>query len=312
MSTALIVLLLATGLSCFLIGVRLLSKFLAHSFSERAKVIISHYTRNLFLSILVGLILTIILDSSSAVIILTIVFINAGSLDFKKAMGIILGSNIGTTFSSQLLALDIYSYSWIGIIIGLGGSLAVKNQKWTIGFKAMLYLSVMFLGLFIMEQSVLPLRDSDVFKQWILTIEGKLNLGAILGGLITTILQSSGATVAIVIIMAKQNIITISIGISIMLGAELGTCFNTAIASIGGSRNAIKAAIFHAGFNLATIGIALILFDQFVSISILITKFIDIGSIIPNAHLIFNISGVIITIPFIGFIEKLFNKAIPN
>jgi len=307
-----IIILLLVGLSFFLIGIGLLSKTIKKSFAKKAKAILKRYTTNIFYSIIAGMFLTIILDSSSAVIILAIVFINAGSLNFKQTAGIILGSNIGTTFSSQLIALDIYRYSYLGILIGILILIIAKNRKWNTIGKVITYFGLVFFGLFIMEQSVIPLKGSGLFNDWILSLENNHILGAIIGGLITIVIQSSSATVALAIIMTKQNIIASAVGISIMLGAELGTCFNTALATIGGSREAVKAAIFHATFNLLTIIIALIFFEPFVKMVIDVTESTGIGSTIPNAHMIFNILGVLAVLPLIGLIEKFLQKMLPT
>lgn len=300
-----ITIMILLGLTCFLIGITLLSKLVKHSFGKKAEKMLAKYTKNVFYSLCLGIILTAILNSSSAVIILTIVFINAGSLNFKKAIGIILGSNIGTTFSSQLIAIDIYQYSFLGLIIGFLIIVFSKSIRAKVTGKAIFYVSVIFFGLFIMEQSTVPLKDSYMFSEWMQSIENNHMLGAIIGGLITVIIQSSSATVAIAIIMTKQNIISSTIGISIMLGAELGTCFDTALATIGGTKEGFKAALFHATFNLTTILLALTFYDPFITLVESITDKFNIGSIIPNAHMIFNIGGVLFILPIILIIERL-------
>ena len=304
--------LLIGGVVLFLYAITQLSEVMKSLFSERAKGIIKKYTRNIYLSIIVGTVLTIILDSSSAVIILVIVFINSGVLTFKQAIGIILGANIGTTFSSQIIALDVGRYSIIPLFVGLVFEVFVKNKRWKSYGKVLLYFGMLFFGLFIMEASVLPLRDSSLFAEWIERIEDNPMQGALIGGLITLIIQSSSGTVGMAIVLGKQQILSAAGGIAIMLGAELGTCSDTLIATINGSRQALKAGLFHLCFNLLTIFIALLFFGYFINLVNVVSHSDDIGKVIANGHMLFNISGVLLAIPLVPYFEIFLNKIIPN
>ena len=229
-------------------------------FTEKAKEAIAKSTRNIFLSILTGMIFTILLGSSSAVIILAIIFINAKALSFKQAIGIIMGANIGTTFSSQIIALDVGQYAVIPLALGLLIQAFTKNEKLDRYGEVMFFFGLLFFGLYMMEESVWPLKDSDIFESWVRAVEGSPIQGTLIGGLITLIIQSSSATVGIAIILGKQDLLSLSGGVSIMLGAELGTCSDTLIATFRGSRQALKAGLFHLLFNLASIMVGLLVF----------------------------------------------------
>ena len=242
--------LLIGGLVLFLYAISQLSEVLKDVFSDRASELIRRYTSNIFLAILIGTITTIVLGSSSAAIILVIVFINAKTLGFKQAIGLIMGANIGTTFSSQLIALDVGKYSIVPLIAGLLIEVFVKNKNWKKGGRVSLYFGMLFFGLFLMEESVLPLRDSEVFAEWINRVEGSPLQGALIGGLFTLLIQSSSGTVGMAIVLGKQQILSAGGGIAVMLGAELGTCSDTLIATINGRREAFKAGLFHLFFNL--------------------------------------------------------------
>ena len=194
--------LLVGGLVLFLYAISQLSEVMKDIFSENAKSIIQQYTSNIFSSIFIGTILTIILDSSSAVIILVIVFINAKTLTFKQAIGLVMGANIGTTFSSQIIALDVGQYSIIPLFIGLLFEVFVKHKKWKKYGNILLYFGMLFFGLYIMEESVIPLRESELFSKWIERVEGSPFQGAMIGGLITLIIQSSSGTVGMAIVLA--------------------------------------------------------------------------------------------------------------
>ena len=280
--------------------------------TEKAKRIITKYTRNLILSIIVGAVLTLLLGSSSAIIILAIVFINAGTLRFKQAIGIIMGANIGTTFSSQLIALDIGKYAIIPLIIGLALDLFAKGETVKKYGNALFYFGMLFFGLFVIEQSVLPLRDSPLFAEWITHINQNLLKGTLIGGLITLMVQSSSATVGMAIVLGKQNLISLSGGLAIMLGSELGTCSDTLIATIKGSRQAIKAGLFHLLFNFITIMVGLLVFDFFLEFVLKVSQNKDLENQIANAHMIFNIAGVILFLPLVGWVEKLLNYWLPD
>ncbi|MEM6719424.1 MAG: Na/Pi symporter [Bacteroidota bacterium] len=302
--------LLFGGLVLFLYAISQLSEVLTEIFSENAKHIIQKYTSNIYTSILIGTLLTVILDSSSAVIILVIVFINAKTLTFRQAIGLIMGANIGTTFSSQIIAMDVGKYAVVPLFLGLVFEVFVKNKRWKKYGNILLYFGMLFFGLYIMEESVLPMRGSETFSSWIARVEGNHFQGALIGGLITTIIQSSSGTVGMAIVLGKQSILSVAGGIAIMLGAELGTCSDTLIATVNGSRQALKAGLFHLFFNLITIIVGLLLFIPFVSFVENISRTEDIGNMIANAHMLFNILGVVVFLPFVSLVEKVLNRLI--
>ena len=296
----------------FLYSITRLSEVMRGIFNENAKNAIAKYTSNLFSSIIIGILFTILLGSSSAVIILAIVFINAKTLTFRQAIGLIMGANIGTTFSSQFIALDVGQYSVYLCMAGLMMTFFdnyPQLKKWG---RVLLYFGLLFFGLFVMESSVEPLRDSDLFMEWIAKVENNALQGALVGGFVTLIIQSSSGTVGMAIVLGNQGILNIAGGVAIMLGAELGTCSDTLIATIGGQRQAIKAGLFHLLFNLATIILGLIVFQPFVDLVLWLSPTTDIGTQIAHAHMLFNISGVIVFLPFARLMEKGLNALLPE
>jgi phosphate:Na+ symporter len=300
------------GLTIFIYSISQLSGVLESFFSEKTRIYIHRYTRNSWLSLLVGIMVTILMGSSSAVIILTIILINAKALNFKQSIGIILGANLGTTFTSQLIALDISNYSFIPLLIGMFMQLFIKKKPYSSYGKILFFFGMLFFGLFIMEESVMPLRESTLFETWVAKVENNPLQGAWVGGLITLLIQSSSATVGIAILLGKQGLINSAGGISLMLGAELGTCSDTLLATIKGSRAAIRAGVFHLIFNLICISLGLLFFDQFMELVIFISKSPDLDHVIANGHMLFNGLGVILFFPMIGLFEKLMLKLIPD
>jgi phosphate:Na+ symporter len=300
------------GLVLFLFAISQLSEVLKSVFTEDAKSIIKRYTSNIFSSIAIGALLTVLLDSSSAVIILVIVFINAQTLTFRQAIGLIMGANIGTTFSSQIIALSVGKYSIVPLLIGFAMMIFLKSKRWKSYGKVLLYFGMLFFGLFIIEHSVLPLKESELFTQWIARVEDDAIYGALIGGLITLIIQSSSGTVGMAIVLGKQQLLSAAGGIAIMLGAELGTCSDTLLATIKGSRQALKAGLFHVTFNLFTILIGLALFSPFVNLVSFISSSDDIGTMIANGHVLFNILGVLLFLPLVHWMEKGLNALVPE
>ncbi len=300
------------GLILFIYSIKELSDVMRGFFSESAKMIISKYTNNVLSAILIGTIMTILLGSSSAVIIIVIVFINAHSLSFRQAMGIIMGANIGTTFSSQIIALDVGRYAIIPLAIGLILEVVSKKERIQSYGQVMFYFGMLFFGLFIIEESVLPLRDSPIFEEWVSRVDESSFQGTLIGGLITLIIQSSSATVGMAIVLGKQNLITIAGGIAVMMGAELGTCSDTLLATIRGTRQAFKAGLFHLIFNLCSISLGLLFFYPFVDLIDFISGDQGIDNQIANAHMVFNILGVVLFFPFIRLFENVLNYLIPE
>ena len=304
--------LLLGGLILFVYAISKLSKSMQGLATEKSKSIIQKCTRNLFTAILVGTFITIVLGSSSASIILAIVCINAGILNFKQTIGIIMGANIGTTFSSQLIALDIAKYALIPLAIGAILEMLAREEKLKQYGKALFYFGLLFFGLFVIEKSVLPLKDSSFFNDLMYHIDKNLIKGTLVGGFTTLIIQSSSATVSMAIVLGKQDIITLSGAIAVMLGSELGTCSDTLIATIKGSRQAIKAGLFHLFFNLSTIIIGLLTFHWFFELVVYVSGSQLLENQIANAHMLFNILGVVLFLPFVGFTEKVLNFLLPD
>jgi phosphate:Na+ symporter len=226
-------------------------------------------------------------------------------------MGIVLGANIGTTVSSQIIAMDIGKYSPVLLLIGFVLLFIAKTEKLTNIGKVILYFGVLFFGLYTMENAVEPLRDEAFFAEWMKKTERPLT-GALIGGLVTLIIQSSSATVGIALILSKKGFLSLAGGVAIMLGAELGTCSDTLIATIKGSRAALKTGLFHLTFNLLTIIVGLLLFYPFIELVKIISAGAPIERTIANAHMLFNVLGVLVFVWFIPLFEKLFNRLLPD
>ncbi|XLS30674.1 Na/Pi cotransporter family protein [Flavobacteriaceae bacterium M23B6Z8] len=299
------------GLVLFLYAIRQLSETLRNFLSDKAKTLLERFTNTLVKSIASGVFITILLDSSSAVIIILIILINARTINFKNAIGVIMGANIGTTISSQLIAFNISKYAIILMIIGFSvWMFAASSTKKMVG-RIILYFGLLFFGLYLMELSVIPLRESEIFEKWMSQLETPFK-GALIGGFVTLIIQSSSATVAMLITLAKQNLISLSGALAAMLGAELGTCSDTLLAVIGGTRDALRAGVFHLLFNLVPIILALFLFENFKALVLLLSEGMSVQRQIANGHIIFSILSVLFFLPFTPYIYKMMIWLIPD
>ena len=306
-----IILSILAGLVLFLFAVFSLSEVIQKVAGERAEQVLRKFTKSVFTAVLAGTIVTAILDSSSAVIILTIILVNSKVLDFRRAMGIVLGANIGTTISSQIIAMDVGKFSPIFLVIGFVLLIASKSDRLNNTGKVVLYFGVLFFGLYTMEKAVEPLREEAFFMQWLERIKEPIP-GALTGALVTLVVQSSSATVGMAIILAKKGIISLSGGIAVMLGAELGTVSDTLLATIKGSRQTIKTGLFHLIFNLLSIVLGLIFFYPFVKLVESISGTSHIEHALANAHMLFNIGGVLVFVWFLPLFEKGLNKLLPE
>lgn len=306
-----IILTLAGGLGIFILSIHKLSAALQDSFFDKARYYISKSSNNIFLGVITGFVATAILGSSSATIIITIILVNAKKLTFRESLGIVLGSNIGTTMSSQIIAMDVAQYAAIPLIVGMVVHLLAKAEDTKKVGEIVMFLGLLFFGLFIIETSLDPLKETINIKEQLLAFNNPFK-GALLGGVFTLIIQSSSATVGLMITMAKQGLVSASSGIAVMLGAELGTCSDTLIAVMGGNRQAVRTGLFHLLFNIVTVIVGLLLFGPFVHLVNAISINHDPNNLIANAHFLFNAMGTILFFPLIPWIETLLNRAVPD
>jgi phosphate:Na+ symporter len=306
-----ILLSIIAGLVLFLFAVNNLSESIQLIIGDKANSWIQKFTSNTFSSLLVGIVVTTLLDSSSAVIIITIVLVNSQILTFRQAMGIVLGANIGTTISSQIIAMDIGKYSPILLLVGFLLLLVSKSERFNNIGKVILYFGVLFFGLYTMENALEPLKDEAFFAEWMKKTENPIT-GALIGAIVTLVIQSSSATVGMAIILAKKGFLSLVGGVAVMLGAELGTCSDTLLATIKGSRQALKTGLFHVTFNLLSILLGLVLFYPFVDLVKQMSGGASIERTLANAHMLFNVFGVLVFVWTIPIFEKTLNRLFPD
>lgn len=304
-----IVLGVVAGLALFLYGVTNLANGMRAVAGDRMRQILARATTNRFAGVASGTLATAVLDSSSVTIIMVIALVDAGLLPFVQSLGVILGANIGTTISSQLIALDVGKYAPIVMVVGLLLQLLGRSEHARQAGTAVMGLGLVFFGLTQMGTAVEPLKASGQFTQLMSRLESPL-LGVAAGALTTLVLQSSSATVGIAITLASQGLLTLPAGIAIMLGAEIGTCADTLFATLGRSREALRAGIFHLLFNVATVSLGLLLLGPLTSLATALGG--DAARQIANAHVAFNVLGVLLVVLALGPIARGLERLVPS
>ncbi|KAB8333919.1 Na/Pi cotransporter family protein [Scytonema tolypothrichoides VB-61278] len=300
------------GLVLFIYGVTRLSEGLEDIGTARMKNLLSKFTTNRFAGVLTGAVATTLLESSSVTIIMVIAMVSAGVLTFVQSLGVVLGSNIGTAVGAQIISLKIEQYvpilMFVGLLVLFLGK--TKTQK-NIGI-IMLGFGLMFYGLEAIDEAMKPFRNYQPFIDLMQSLGKNPLLGAIIGAIVTVIIQSSSATVAIVVTLAGSGLISLPAGVAIMLGAEVGTCADTLLATIGRGRPALRTGVFHFLFNLISAIVGIIFAPLLVQLIQAISGGAGVGRQIANAQIIFNFIGVAAVIMFLPLIVRGLEKLIPD
>lgn len=299
------------GLVLFIYGVTRLSEGLEILGTEQMKNFLSKCTTNRLAGVLTGALATTLLESSSVTIIMVIAMVSASVMTFVQSLGVVLGSNIGTAVGAQIISLNIDLYVPILMLAGLLLIFIGKTNKLkTLGI-ILLGFGLMFYGLEAIDEAMQPFRDYEPFLNWMEKLGSNPILGVMVGAVFTIIIQSSSATVAIIITLASSGLITLPAGIAIMLGAEIGTCADTLLATIGRGSPALRTGIFHLLFNIGSAALGVIFVPQLIQLSESISG-AGVGRQVANAQMLFNILGVILVIGFLPIIASLLERLIPD
>ncbi|EPY2271966.1 Na/Pi cotransporter family protein [Clostridium sporogenes] len=302
------------GLGLFIYGMNLMGDGLQNVAGERVKVFFEKVTSNPVKGVLTGIIVTGVIQSSSATTVMVVGFVNAGLMTLTQAAGVIMGANIGTTVTGQLVAFNVTAGAPLFVGVGTAIVLFAKKKKTKEIGNIILGFGILFMGMDIMKNSMAPLGQSEAFKSLTLSLSHNVFLGIVVGMGMTAIVQSSSATIGILIALASNGVLPLSAAMPILFGDNIGTCVTALLASIGASKNARKAALFHLTFNvIGTVIFAFILvpLTPFVRVVTNLTPG-DVGRQIANAHTIFNLLNTFIQIWFIKYIVAFVNKMIPG
>ncbi|MGI6557320.1 MAG: Na/Pi cotransporter family protein [Pseudoramibacter sp.] len=317
------------GLGLFIYGMQIMSNSLKVVAGDRMKHLLEVLTSNRFKAIICGIVVTIMVQSSSTTTVMVVGFVNASLMNLTQAAGIILGANIGTTVMAQLIAFNFDAIA--PILIGIGTVMSVfGNKKKTRDIGTILLgIGILFFGISTMSSTMEPLKDNPVFKRWLITYGRNPILGLLIGTVITGIMQSSGATLAMLQALAISGIFAdvsgtaaIQICIPMMIGTNIGTCVTALLSSIGTSKAAKNAAIIHLSVNIfgaIWVMTLLAILNAVLPVNPIYQFLVDIsgtmktssGAVIPNvarqiamSHTFFNVANMFVMLPFI---DKLVN-----
>jgi len=302
------------GLGLFLYGMTLLGEGLRRAAGDRIRSVLSALTSTLLRGVVVGAAVTAVIQSSSATTVMLVGFVNAGLMTLRQAIGVIIGANIGTTVTAQLIAFDLADYALPAIGLGFLVVMASRRRMWKNAGEVLLGFGLLFLGLSVMSGAVVPLRHSPAFAQAMHTFGRNPVLGVILGLVMTVVIQSSSATVGILMAVAaaSPDVITLNVAIPMLFGNNIGTCVTAILASVGANRTAKRTAVVHLLFNVLGAAIFIILLGPFARAIAAMSPGAHIQRQIANAHTLFNVATTLVLFPSAGLLERLATRLVPG
>lgn len=299
---------MAGGLGLFLFGIRTMGDGLENAAGAKLKRMLEVLTGNRFLAVLVGFVVTAIIQSSTATTVMVVGFVNAGMMSLAQAVGVIMGANIGTTVTSLLIALNFSSVAAAAVLVGV--ILMLASKKTVVKNLGAIFtgFGLLFLGIDMMSDSMAPLRDSAGFMNFIVTVsESPLRplFGIILGIVMTAVLQSSSASVGVLQTLAMQGLVPLKFSVFVLFGQNIGTCLTALFSTVGAKKNSKRAAVIHLLFNLIGTGIFILI--------ALLTPYVEwIEKLSPDpmaqiaiSHIVFNIVSTVVMFPFAKVLVKL-------
>jgi phosphate:Na+ symporter len=318
---------LAGGLAIFLFGMELMTAALKSISGPRMKNVLAELTTNRFKAATAGAFVTAVIQSSSVTTVLVVGFITAGLMTLAQAIGIIMGANIGTTVTAQIIAFDVTQYALVMVAAGFFLMFSAKRERWKQIGTMVMGLGLIFFGMEMMSEATHPLRTYEPFILLMQQLNSPLP-AILISAAFTALVQSSSATTGVVIVLASQGFITLETGIALIFGANIGTCITALFASVGKPRAAVQAAMVHVFFNVAGVIIWFGFIDQLADLTRTISPAAEglVGSArlaadtprqIANAHTIFNVSNTFIfiwfTVPIAWMMERLIpEKPVPE
>lgn len=306
---------MAGGLGLFLFGIRTMGDGLENAAGAKLKRMLEVLTGNRFLAVLVGFVVTAIIQSSTATTVMVVGFVNAGMMSLAQAVGVIMGANIGTTVTSLLIALNFSSVAAAAVLVGV--ILMLASKKTVVKNLGAIFtgFGLLFLGIDMMSDSMAPLRESAGFMNFIVTVsESPLRplFGIILGIVMTAVLQSSSASVGVLQTLAMQGLVPLKFSVFVLFGQNIGTCLTALFSTVGAKKNSKRAAVIHLLFNLIGTGIFILI--------ALLAPYVDwIEKLSPDpmaqiaiSHIVFNIVSTVIMFPFAKVLVKLSCLLVPG
>lgn len=301
---------LFAGLGLFLYGMKIMSDALQKSAGDRMKRLLEILTKNKLIAVLVGTTITAIIQSSSATTVMVVGLVNAGIMNLTQAVGVIMGANIGTTMTAQIIAFKFKDIIPYAIIIGAALVLFTNKKSYKQLGEFFLGFGILFMGMHAMSDAMKPLKDIPAFTQFMVDLQHNPLLGVLAGLGLTAIVQSSSATIGILQALAMQGLVPIEAALPILFGDNIGTCATALLASIGASVTAKRAAIMHLTFNIIGTVIFVILLKPV--LSLVVATATEPVRQIANAHTFFNLANTFIQLPFSALLIAFATKVVPG
>lgn len=306
------ILTLLGGLALFLYGMQMMSNGLETAAGNRMKQILEKLTSNRLKGVLAGAVITAVIQSSSATTVMVVGFVNSGLMTLKQAVWVIMGANIGTTITGQLIALDIGLIAPLIAFVGVAMILFVKSDKVKHISEIFAGLGVLFIGMDMMGSAMVPLQNSETFLHFMTTFSNPL-VGILIGAVFTAVIQSSSASVGILQALAGTGMIPLSSAVFILFGQNIGTCITAVLAAIGTKTNAKRTTLIHLMFNVigTVIFTVICLITPFTRFMEGLTPGNAIAQI-ANVHTVFNIATTLLLLPFGTYMAGLAAKILPD
>ncbi|MCL2392298.1 MAG: Na/Pi cotransporter family protein [Oscillospiraceae bacterium] len=300
------------GLALFIFGLKSMSDGLQKLTGKKTQKVMGILTSLPGVGVVIGILITIVTQSSTLVTVMVVGFVNTAMLNLKQAISVIIGANIGTTLTTQLVAFRITD-TWIFFAaIGFAAYFIFKNKVVKNAGFVSFSLGMLLLGMSLMSQAMVPLRHDPAFQQLMLTFSDNRILAMLVGAIFTALIQSSTAATGVIVAMTMYSLIPFDAALPLVLGTNLGTTATAVLASIGGTVSARRAAMAHVLFNAIGIAIFLIFLDQYEFLILAISPENYIGRQVANAHTLFSVINAALFLPFIGLFAKLLEKIIPG
>jgi len=298
------------GMALLLYGMQLTGEGLQRAAGARLRQILTHLTSNRVSAALTGAGVTALIQSSTATTVMLIGFVQAGLLSLHQAMGIILGADVGTTFTVQLLAFKVYDYAPLLVGIGFAVLFFTRRRLFKDLGQALLGFGLIFLGLKLMIDGMAPLKDSELVAQVLVAFAESPILGIAAAAVFAAVVASSAATIGLAIALASHGLLPLAGAVPIVLGANIGTCATALAASMGSTTEAKRVAVAHIGFKLLGAAVVLPFLDPFVSLAQ--DSATDLGRQIANAHTFFNVGISLLFLPFQGLAARFIIRMVPD
>ncbi|MBQ3585495.1 MAG: Na/Pi cotransporter family protein [Synergistaceae bacterium] len=297
---------IAGGVALFLYGIKLLSSSLQNMAGDKLRQLLGTLTKTPLRGILVGIVVTVLIQSSAGTTVMTVSFVNTGLLSLKQALGLIMGANIGTTVTAQLIAFNIDALALPLLFFGVFMSMLFSRKQLSYLASGLIGLGLVFMGMQTMKSASHIISQH---KDLLIFLSRNPLTGVCAGIILTALIQSSAATIGLTIAVASQGLITLDAALPIILGDNIGTTLTAIVVSLNASRPAKQAAMGHVLFNLIGTVIFLTILPFYKEIVEATSP--DIGRQIANAHTIFNVLNTILFFPFVSLLAKLISTIIP-